>query len=188
MPLLSPTAPSDLSTDDRRWLHDKYERLASEESQLSASRTAYFAAVGTVLLTGLVVLLADLLGQPVLFVVAATLVGGLGILTSTVWAVLLHRTNDAQAMWREAALNVELSAPPIAIPVPSQVTLRSKATIPVDLGSPYRMHETRFSPANHISLLDRVNPARLTEAMPLTLLIIWVGALALSWGWFLFGR
>jgi hypothetical protein len=177
-----------LEPDQRRWLHDKYERLSAEESQLSAGRTAYFAAIGTVLLTGLVVILADLLGNLFLFAVAATLLASLGILTSIVWTVLLHRTNDAQAMWREAALHLEEVAPPVPVAVPSRVTLRSQATVPVDLSAPYRMHVVRFSPANHISWLDRFNPSRLMEVMPLTLLVIWGLVLVVVWGWYLVAR
>jgi len=177
-----------LDSEQLRWLHDKYERLAAEEGQLSASRTAYFAAIGTVLLTGLVVLIADLLSTAFLFAIAATLLASLGILTSTVWAVLLHRTNDAQAMWREAALHLEQVAPPVPVPVPSLVTLRSTATLPVDLSAPYRMHAVRFSPSNQISWLDRFDPSHLMEVMPLTLLAIWNAVLVLVWGWYLLGR
>ncbi|MGA8275671.1 MAG: hypothetical protein WB789_09275 [Thermoplasmata archaeon] len=182
----STTGPLDPA--QRRWLHDKYERLSAEESQLSASRTAYFATIGAVLLTGFVVLIADLLGQPIIFAIAATLLASLGILTSTVWAILLHRTNDAQAMWREAALHLEQLAPPVPTPVPSSVTLRSSATLPVDLSAPYTMHLVRFSPTNHISWLDRFNPSRLMEVMPITLLVIWAAVLILVWGWYLIGR
>ncbi len=188
---MEPNPPTDLRTLDpeqRRWLHDKYERLSEEESQLSASRTAYFATIGAVLLTGLVVLIADLLGTALLFAISATLLASLGILTSTVWTVLLHRTNDAQAMWREAALHLEQVAPPITVDLPSQVTLRSSATLPVDLGTPYRMHEIRFSPDSHISWLDRFNPSRMMEVMPITLLVIWGSVLVLVWGWDFFGR
>ena len=177
-----------LSPEERRWLHDKYERLSAEEGQLSATRTAYFATIGAVLLTGLVVLIADLLAVPSLFVVAATLLASLGVLTSTVWTFLLHRTNDAQAMWREAAQHLETAAPPIAVELPSTVTLRSRSTLPVDLRSPYQMHAIRFSAARPISYLDRFNPSRLMEVMPMTLLVIWVAVLSLVWGWFWFGR
>ena len=97
----------------RRWLHDKFERLAAEEGQLSTGRAAYYAAIGTVLITGLLVVLADLLGEPSLLVVAVTFLAGLGILISLVWAVLLHRTNDAQNLWREAARLLERDHPPI---------------------------------------------------------------------------
>ena len=47
-----PRKSGPLSESELRWLHDKYERLASEEGQLTASRTSYFAAIGTVLVTG----------------------------------------------------------------------------------------------------------------------------------------
>lgn len=177
-----------LDPEQRRWLHDKYERLSAEESQLSASRTAYFATIGAVLLTGLVVLIADLVGQPILFAIAATLLASLGILTSAVWAILLHRTNDAQSMWREAARHLEQLAPPVPIPVLSSVTLRSSATLPVNLSTPYAMHDIRFSPTNQISWLDRFNPSRLMEVMPVTLLVIWGGVLVLVWSWYLLGR
>ncbi len=177
-----------LDPEQRRWLHDKYERLSAEESQLSASRTAYFATIGAVLLTGLVVLIADLLGQPILFAVAATLLASLGILTSAVWTFLLHRTNDAQAMWREAALHLEQLAPPVPVPVPSIVTLRSSASLPVDLSAPYTMHAIRFSPTNQISWLDRFNPNRLMEVMPITLLVIWDAVLIVVWTWYLLWR
>ena len=188
MDVVPSSAPADLDPSARRWLHDKYERLSAEESQLSASRTAYFATIGAVLLTGLVVLMADLLGDALLFAVAATLLASLGILTSSVWTVLLHRTNDAQAMWREAALHLEHLAPPVERALPSTVTLRSRETLPVDLGRPYGMHVIRFSATRQISWLDRFNPNRLMEVMPITLLVIWGGVLLLVWGWYLLGR
>jgi hypothetical protein len=174
--------------EERRWLHDKYERLAAEEGQLSGIRTAYFATIGAVLLTGLVVLIADLLGTAVLFTVAATLLAALGILVCSVWTVLLHRTNDAQAMWREAALRLEESAPPVLVSLPIQITLRSRATVPVDLNAPYHMHNARFAAGGQISLLDRINPNRMMEIMPISLLAIWGTVLVVVWSWYLFGR
>jgi hypothetical protein len=186
VPDATPSTAS-LSFEERRWLHDKYERLSAEEGQLSASRTAYFATIGAVLLTGFVVLIADLLQIRDLFAVAATLLAALGILTSSVWTVMLHRTNDAQAMWREAALRLEELAPPLPVSIPSRITLRSKDTIPVDLNGPYRMHLARFSAVNPISWLDRFNPNRLMEVMPLSLLTIWGAVLVVVWTWFLVG-
>jgi len=50
------------------------------------------------------------------------------------------------------------------------------------------MHLVRFSPTNHISWLDRFNPSRLMEVMPITLLVIWAAVLILVWGWYLIGR
>ena len=76
-----------------RWLHDKYEPLAAEEGQLTASRTSYFAAIGTVLVTGLVVAIADLLSQPWVLAAVVTFLAALGLLISAVWAVRLHRTH-----------------------------------------------------------------------------------------------
>jgi hypothetical protein len=174
--------------EERRWLHDKYERLAAEEGQLSGIRTAYFATIGAVLLTGLVVLIADLLSVPVLFTVSATLLAGLGILVSSVWTILLHRTNDAQAMWREAALRLEEVAPPILQSLPVQITLRSRAAIPLDLNAPYHMHRARFAVGGEITFMDRINPNRLMEIMPISLTAIWACVLLVVWGWYLIGR
>jgi hypothetical protein len=180
--------PPSPTLEERRWLHDKYERLASEEGQLSGIRTAYFATIGAVLLTGLVVLIADLLGQALLFSVAATLLASLGILVCSVWAVLLHRTTDAQARWREAALRLEEVAPPVLVSLPIQITLRNRATVPVDLNAPYHMHKARFLAGGQISPLDRINPNRMMEIMPVSLLWIWGTVLVVVWAWYLFAR
>jgi hypothetical protein len=182
---LAPPVPT---LEERRWLHDKYERLAAEEGQLSGTRTAYFATIGAVLLTGLVVLIADLLNTALLFTVAATLLAALGILVSSVWTVLLHRTNDAQAMWREAALRLEELAPPVLTSLPTQITLRSRATVPADLQAPYHMHKIRFDAGSQISVLDRINPNRMMEIMPISLLCIWGSVLLVVWSWYLFAR
>jgi hypothetical protein len=181
----SPIGAVGLTPEERRWLHDKYERLAAEEGQLSASRTAYFATIGAVLFTGFVVLIANLLNQPLLFVLAATLLGALGLLISGVWTLLLHRTNDAQTMWREAALRLEEVAPPFSVALESRVTLRSGAYIPVDLNRPFQMHATRFSPDNPITWFDRFSPFRLVEVMPITLLAMWATVLGSVWLWYL---
>ncbi|HEY1197494.1 MAG TPA: hypothetical protein VGG32_02035 [Thermoplasmata archaeon] len=77
------SAPA-LTYDDRRWLHDKCERLAAEEGQLSSVRTSYYAAIGTVLITGLVVVIADLINQPSLLTVVVPFLSVLGILISIV--------------------------------------------------------------------------------------------------------
>jgi uncharacterized membrane protein YhaH (DUF805 family) len=177
-----------LSAEERRWLHDKFERLSSEEAQLASTRTSYYAAIGTVLITGILVVAADLLSNPVLLVGAVTFLASLGVLISTVWAVLLHRTNDAQKMWREAALQLESVAPPLAGQMMVPVTLRSGAVLPIDLLRPYTAHQERFSPSKRISWMDRVNPEALTEVLPMTFLGVWTTALLLIWGWFFFFR
>src|SRR5580693_4309343 len=108
-----PEPTARLAPDDLKWLHDKFERLSAEEAQLASARTTYYAAIGTVLITGLVVALADLINEPHVLIVVVTFLAALGILISFVWAVLLHRTNDAQNLWREAASQLELDKPPL---------------------------------------------------------------------------
>ena len=181
-----PTTPAPMLTqDDRRWLHDKYERLAAEEGQLSSVRTSYYAAIGTVLITGLVVVIADLMNESSLLVVVVTFLSVLGILISLVWAVLLHRTNDAQKLWREAALWLEQSEPPVDGTWKVPITLRSGASLDLNLLRPFEAHAERFSRARSISWMDRVDPSSLTEILPLTFLGIWVAVLAVVWVWFL---
>ena len=181
-------AGSTMNSADRRWLHDKFERLAAEEGQLSTGRTTYYAAIGTVLVTGLLVVLADLLNEASLLVVAVSFLAGLGILISLVWAVLLHRTNDAQNLWREAARLLERDNPPIEGVWNAPITLRSGETIPINLLRPYLAHEARFAPSRQISWMDRVNPLALTEVLPLTFIVIWSAVLVIVWAWYLFLR
>jgi len=178
-------APS-LSSEERRWLHDKYERLEAEEGNLSSSRTSYFAAIGTVLVTGLVVAVADLFGHPWLLVVTVSFMALLGVLISFIWAVLLHRTNDAQALYREAALRLEQSASPIPGDLAAPVTLRSGETVDVNLLRPYESHARRFARSKAISWMDRVNPPAMTESLPLVFLGLWSGVAVLAWVWFFF--
>jgi hypothetical protein len=184
-PPAPPASPSPVGPDERRWLHDKYERLAAQEGELSGNRTSYYAAIGTVLITGLLIALADLMAERLLLAAVVTFLALLGILISGVWAVLLHRTNDALNLWREAALRLEEGTPPIEGEFRAPITLRSGATIQLDLFRPFQAHEERFSSANPISWMDRVNPSALTEILPMTFLGIWAGALVLIWVWFL---
>ena len=177
-----------LTSEDRRWLHDKYERLAAEEGQLSSVRTSYYAAIGTVLITGLVVAMADLLNEPTLLAVVVSFLAVLGILISSVWAVLLHRTNDAQNLWREAALRLEQTEPPVDGAWNVPITLRSGATLDLNLLRPFEAHAERFSRRRSISWMDRVDPSSLTEILPLTFFTIWVAVLAIVWVWFLILR
>lgn len=183
-PALPPASPV-LSPEERRWLHDKFERLASEEAQLASGRTSYYAAIGTVLITGLIVVAADLAGNPLELAGGVTFLASLGILISIVWAVLLHRTNDALKMWRESALQLETVAPPLAGQVLIPIPLRSGERLSVDLLRPYAAHRERFSSSKRISWMDRVNPERLTEVLPMTFLGVWSGALVLIWVWYL---
>jgi hypothetical protein len=177
-----------LSPEERRWLHDKYERLSSEEAQLAGGRTSYYAAIGTVLVTGLLVAVVDLGGVRWALASAVTFLALLGILISSVWAVLLHRTNDALRLWRAAAFEIETRTPPLTGHLIVPVPLRSGAFVDVDVLRPYSSHRQRFSPANHISWIDRVDPEKLTEVLPMTFLVIWSTTLVLTWAWFFFLR
>ncbi len=178
-------APADLSPEARRWLHDKYERLAAEEGQLSTSRTSYYAAIGTVLITGLLVVVEGLTNQPLILTGVVTFLASLGILISSVWAVLLHRTNDAKNLWREAARRLEETNPPLLGVWKAPITLRSGTTVQIDLLRPYLAHQERFATERGISWMDRANPAALTEVLPLTFLTIWGSVLAIVWVWYL---
>ena len=180
--------PPPLSAEDRRWLHDKFERLAAEESQLASTRTTYYAAIGTVLITGLVVTAASFLSQPGIFLLLLTFLALLGILISFVWAVLLHRTNDAKNLWREAACRLERDQPPLEGEWLVPVMLRSNATLPLNLFRPFLAHAERFSARSPVSWLDRANPDRLTEVLPITFLTLWAATLVVGWAWFLYFR
>jgi len=177
-----------LTHDDRRWLHDKYERLAAEEGQLSSLRTSYYAAIGTVLITGLVVAIADLMNQRNVLLPVVTFLAALGILISIVWAVLLHRTNDAQRLWREAALRLEETAPPLPGVWTAPITLRSGEQLPVNLLRPFESHAERFARNRSISWMDRADPTTLTEILPVTFITIWVAVLVVFWSWTLLVR
>jgi hypothetical protein len=181
----NPAAPP-IPHDDRQWLHDKYERLASEEGQLSSLRTSYYAAIGTVLITALVVVLADLLGHSSLLTVTVTFLAALGILISVIWAVLLHRTNDAQSLWRQAALQLEREEPPVEGVWQVPITLRSGDVIHPNLLRPFEAHAARFADQRQVSWMDRVDPQSTMEVLPLTFVVIWVAVLATVWVWFLF--
>jgi len=181
---MEPAAGSENSIRDpavRRWLHDKYERLAAEEDNLAASRTSYFAAIGTVLITGLVVALNYFLADPRLLALVATFLAGLGILISFIWAVLLHRTLDAQAMWREGAEQLERLLPPVDGQLPGTVTLRSGDTVEVDLLRPFTAHARRFAKDRAVSWMDRLRPGALTEILPVCFVGIWCGVLVAVW-------
>jgi hypothetical protein len=141
-----------------------------------------------VLITGLVLSIADLLGEPLVLASVVTFLAALGIMISMVWMVLLHRTNDAQNLWREAARRLEQGIPPLEGEYRAPITLRSGDIVQLDLFRPFQMHDERFSSANPISWMDRVNPSALTEILPKTFLGLWSGALVLIWVWFLLLR
>lgn len=100
----------------------------------------------------------------------------------------MHRTNDAQNLWREAALRLEQSEPPVDGEWNVPITLRSGATLDLNLLRPFEAHAERFSRRRSISWMDRVNPSALTEVLPLTFFGLWVAVLAVVWVWFLILR
>lgn len=165
-------------------MHDKYERLSAEEGELAAARTSYFAAIGSVLVTAIVVGIADLSSQRLVLASVATFLSALGILISVVWAVLLHRTNDARDLWREAAERLEESEPPLEGELPASVSIRTRETLTVNLLRPYLAHRARFTRGGEISWMDRVNPGRLTEILPIAFFVIWGTALVFAWTWY----
>ena len=172
-----------LPPDEARWLHDKYERLAAGESELISSRTTYYAAIGTVLLTGLLIAISNLLLHPFLLAVVVTFLAAMGVLISLVWVILLHRTVGAQNLWREAALRLEESSPPIPGTLLGPVTLRSGHSVTVNLLRPYEVHRDRFADKAADSWMDRMDPASLTEILPVTFLVAWLGILVVIWTW-----
>lgn len=176
----SPTYPA-VPTDAVRWLHDKYERLGAEEGQLAANRTSYFAAIGTVLITGFVIGLNYFLPHPELLAEVVTFLAGLGILISVVWLILLHRTIDAQQLWRQSATALERLAPPVSVSLPATIAVRPGALLGVDLARPYSSHALWFSKDGPGSWVDHVSPDILSQVLPLTLVIVWSGVLAAVW-------
>ncbi len=174
-----------LTAEERRWLHDKYERLAEEEGNLLAGRTSYFATICAVLITGLVFALANLLHEPTLLAVSITFLAAIGIILSVAWEVLVHRTTGAQRLWREAALRLEEEAPPLTGVLAGTVSLRNGQTLQVDLNRPYHAHRARFEVRKGASWMERVNPATVSEVLPVSFIATWSVVLAVVWVWVL---
>lgn len=186
---VAPPGPSSGRTgptpEELRWLHDKYERLAAEEGGLTSTRTSYFAAIGTVLVTGLVVAAANLVGHPLLLAALVSFLAGLGILISAVWAVLLSRTAHAQELWREAALRLEQRTMLFSTGIAASIALRNGGDLDVDLTRPYEAHALRFSASGGGTWIDRLDPSTLMEILPLAFIGIWGGTLIVVWTWLL---
>lgn len=182
----APSSTTTLSPETARWLHDKYEHLASDEAGLASSRTSYFAAIGTVLFTGLIWVVANLIHLQEVFVIMVSFLAAVGILISVIWAVLLHRTFDAQELWREAARDLERLYPPVSATLMAPIALRDKGTLEIDLARPFQAHSARFSPTRGVSWMDRVNPTTLTELLPQAFIVMWVLILAVVWSWWIF--
>lgn len=177
-----------LTLEDLRWLHDKYERLASEESALAGGRTSYFAGIATVLVTGFLYVVVNLLSHPVLQAYLVTFLGSLGIMISIVWLVLLRRTNSAQRLWRNSALELERQNPPVPPVLKAEVPVRGGRELAIDLSRPYESHDTRFTPEKQISWFDRRDPAFLTELLPMAFIFVWTAIIIIVWVAFAFNH
>jgi len=176
-----PPAGPPLDDAARRWLHDKYEHLAEAEGTLASTRTSYFAAIGTVLVTGLVIVLNYFLNEHTLLLLVTTFFAGLGIMISFVWLVLLRRTVDAQDLWRAMARYIEQAEPPLPGELIAPVVLRSGETLRLNLFRPYTAHAARFARDKGISWWDRLTPDLLTQVLPGSFLVIWVSVLIVVW-------
>ncbi|HYK92682.1 MAG TPA: hypothetical protein VEY07_01395 [Thermoplasmata archaeon] len=182
-PWMSSTLPS----GERRWLHDKYEKLAEHEAQLADYRTSYFAVLNSALVAGMVLVVINLLRNPPVFATTSTLLAGFGILMASVWAVVLHRTIAAQNLWRDAALALETDFPPVTAPLIRRVPGgRAGEEISVDLARPYHAHRLRFSRDSGAGYLDTVRPAELWSNVPVLLTGAWVGVIVVVWAWYWF--
>jgi hypothetical protein len=65
------------------------------------------------------------------------------------------------------------------------ITLRSGEELSVDLLRPYSVHRMRFSNSRSISWMDRIDPAFLTETLPLAFLTVWSVSVVGVWIWYL---
>ena len=183
-----PWMSTGLPPSERRWLHDKYEKLAEHEAQLADYRTSYFAVLNTALVAGTVLVIINLLRSPPIFAAAVTLLAVIGLVMSIVWALVLRRTIAAQNLWRDAALALETDYPPVSAPLLRDVPAgRSRGRITVDLARPYHAHRTRFSREAGAGYLDALRPAELWSAIPVVLSVLWGGLLVGVWVWFLYG-
>ena len=173
-----------LSPEELRWLHDKYERLAAEETHLVDSRTSYFAAITAALVAGLVLLIINELRSPPVFVAAASFLATLGVLVSAVWAVVLHRTSAAQRLWRAAAAALERSSMFPQRSLPARLAVHQGLEITIDLTRPYLAHAERFAGTHGLPWVDRVEPSELSSDLPVLLVGAWLAAFGAIWVWF----
>lgn len=166
-------------------MHDKYERLAGDEGVLLATRTSYFATICAVLITGLVFALVNLQNETLLLTISLTFLGAIGLVLSVVWEILVRRTTGAQQLWREAALQLEELTPPVEGSLAGAVNVRSGGHLTVDLLAPYHAHRARFDRSSGASWMERINPATVSEVLPVTFIGIWTVALVTAWAWVL---
>ena len=175
-------SPPTLTLEERRWLHDKYQRLSDGEAQLADYRTSYFAAIVAGLIAALVLLTINDLSVRTVYAVSTSMIALLGLLISIMWAAVLRRTTAAQELWREAALQLEEIAPPFDTEVRSFISLPGgRPPLRVDLGRPYHAHALRFESRDGIPWFDRIRPSRLWAGIPILLMVAWGAVLVIVW-------
>ncbi len=179
-------APSRLTGEERRWLHDKYQRLAEHEAQLADYRTSYFAAIVAALVAAQVLLVINLLHEPGVFSTVSTLLALFGLLICGVWGLVLHRTTSAMDLWRTAAAELEKVAPPVAGPLEARLAPRPGAPeLVLDLARPYAAHARRFAPGTGLPWADSIRPTELWGDIPVLIAGAWVVVIAVVWIWYL---
>lgn len=175
-----------LTGEERRWLHDKYQRLAEHEAQLADYRTSYFAAIEAALVAAQVLLVINLLRAPPVFATVSTLLALFGLLVCGVWALVLHRTTAAMLLWREGATRLEAIAPPVPGPIDVTVEIgHRRAPLSIDLTRPFQAHQHRFGGDRSIPWADSIRPTELWGDIPLILAGAWGVVIAVVWFWFL---
>ncbi len=174
-----------LTLAERRWLHDKYEKLAEHEAQLADYRSSYFAVLNTALIAGLVLIVINLLRNPPLFLAGASMLGLFGAGMSGIWALVLHRTIAAQNLWRDAALALETDFPPLESPLVTQVPGGQPGTsISIDLTRPYHAHRLRFSREHGATFFDAIQPGHVWSGIPLVFCVGWLTVMVAVWAWY----
>ncbi len=177
-----------LAREDRRWLHDKYQALDQNEAELASYRSSFIAVVTTALVAALVYAVANVLPRGhFLFAITVTFLATFGIVISALWAIVLWRTTAAQNLWREAAREMERLAPPVEPSVRISIPMRRGGSLTVDLTRPYTAHQERFSGSANLPWLDRISPAKLSNGLPVILVVTWLVVLAVVWGWYFLG-
>ncbi len=171
-----------LGPEERRWLHETYRTLDHNEAELANYRTSFIAVVTTALVAAFVYAVANVLPHgDLLFATAVSFLAVFGIFLSAFWALVLWRTTEAQNLWRQAARELEERSPPVAGSLVAPILVRPGSSVAIDLARPYTAHARRFSASGGIPWVDRVSPARLTNALPVVLIVTWVGVLVGVW-------
>lgn len=175
---MGPEAPT---YDERRWLHDKLERLAIHEDRLMSYRSSFFAAVTSALAAGQFVAVAYLHLLPHLFWSLSAALAFFGAVSAVPWAMLLHRTATARRLWRAAARELERRYPPLSVAIPFELELVEGAPrVVVDAARPFEAHRRAFHDPGRISWFDRIGPTEVSPYLPMALGLVWAALFAVA--------